>query len=94
MIIGRTEKDNENILQYHDPEVDTVINVKDHPGPIALVPHSAKKESILLAASICTGHSKAPQMALVDVLVTTVKKKKTIRVIALQPEDVRKLMIV
>jgi tRNA-specific 2-thiouridylase len=93
LIVGRTEKDNQNILQYHDPQVDTVIDVKDHPSPIALVPHGAKKELITLAASICTGHSKAPQMALVDVLVTTAKKKKTIKIIALQPDDVRKLMI-
>jgi tRNA U34 2-thiouridine synthase MnmA/TrmU len=93
LIVGRTEKDNENILQYHDPQVDTVIDVKDYPSPIALVPHGARKESILLAASICTGHSKAPQLELVDVLVKTAKKKQTIKVIALQPDDVRKLMI-
>jgi tRNA-specific 2-thiouridylase len=93
LIVGRTQKDNKNILQYHDPQVDTVIDVKDHPSPIALVPHGAKKELITLAASICTGHSKAPQMALVDVQVKTAKKKETIKVIALQPNDVRKLMI-
>ena len=93
MIVGRTEKDNENILHYHDPQADTVIDVKDYPSPIALVPHGAAKESIMLAASICTGHSKAPQMAPVDVLVKTAKKTKTIKVIALQPDDVRKLLI-
>jgi hypothetical protein len=49
-IAGRTEKDNANILKYHDPQTDTVIDVKDHPSPIGLVPHGAGKESILLAA--------------------------------------------
>ena len=93
LIVGRTEKDNENILQYQNPQVDVVIDVKDYPSPIALVPHGAKKELIMLAASICTGFSKAPQLAMVDVLVKTAKKKKTIKVIALQPDDVRKLMI-
>jgi len=93
LIVGRTAKDNENILKYHDPKVDAVIDVKDHPSPIALVPHGGSQESIMLAASICTGHSKAPQLAMVKVLVKTGRKKKTIKVIALQPDDVRKLMI-
>jgi tRNA U34 2-thiouridine synthase MnmA/TrmU len=93
LIVGRTEKDNENILKYHDPQIDTVIDVKDYPGPIGLVPHGAGKESTLLAASICTGYSKAPKLAPVEVLVNTAKKQETIKVIALQPEDVRKLMI-
>jgi hypothetical protein len=30
--------------QYHNPQVDTVINIKNHPGPIALAPHGARKE--------------------------------------------------
>ena len=93
LIVGRTEKDNENILKYHDPQTDTVIDVRDYPSPIGLVPHSAGKESILLAASICTGYSKAPKLAPVEVLVKTAKKQETIKVIALQPEDVSKLMI-
>jgi tRNA U34 2-thiouridine synthase MnmA/TrmU len=93
LIVGRTEKDNENILKYHDPLRDVVIDVKDYASPIGLIPHGTKKESLLLAASICTGHSKAPKLAPVKVLVKTGKKRKAIKVIALQPEDVRKLLI-
>jgi tRNA U34 2-thiouridine synthase MnmA/TrmU len=93
LIVGRTQSDNENILKYHDPARDIVIDVKDYPSPIALIPHGAEKNAITLAASICTGHSKAPQLAPVDVLLKTGKKKKTIKVIALQSDDVRKLMI-
>ena len=93
LIVGRTEKDNENILKYHNPQTDTVIDVKDYPSPIGLVPHGAAKDSILLAASICTGHSKAPKMAPVEVVLKTANKNETIKVIALQPDDVRKLLI-
>jgi len=93
LIVGRTEKDNENILQYHDATRDIVIDVKNYSSPIAIIPHGADKNTVTLAASICTGHSKAPQMAPVDVLIKTGKKKKTIKVISLQPDDVRKLMI-
>src|SRR5210317_2252033 len=30
LIVGRTQKDNENILKYHNPQTDTVIDVKDY----------------------------------------------------------------
>ena len=73
--------------------VDTVINVKDYPGPTALIPRGAPKNSILLAASICTGYSKAPKLSLVEVEITGANKKNVIQVIAIQPDDVRKLMI-
>ena len=93
LIVGRTEKDNEQILKYHNPEIDTVIDVKDYSSPIGLVPHSAPDNAVMLAASICTGYSKAPKLSPVDVVIKTVKKEKIIQVIAIQPGDVRKLMI-
>ena len=93
LIVGRTQKDNENILKYHNPELDTVIDVQDYPSPIALVPDNAEKNSIMLAASICCGYSKAPKLSPVDVLVKTAKGQEVIKVIAIQPGDVRKLMI-
>jgi hypothetical protein len=93
LIVGRTQKDNEDILKYHHPKRDIVLDVKEFPSPIGLIPHGAEKDVLMLAASICTGHSKAPQMAPVKVVVKTGRKKKTVQVIALQPDDVRKLLI-
>jgi tRNA-specific 2-thiouridylase len=93
LIVGRSEKDNENILKYHDPARDIVIDVKDYSSPIGLIPRGAEKNIVMLAASICTGYSKAPKMALVEVLVKRAARQETIKVIALLPEDVRKLMI-
>ena len=93
LIVGRTQSENEKILKSHDPQRDILIDVKDYPSPIALIPHGAEKDSVMLAASICTGHSKAPKLAPVKVLVKTGRKKKTIEVIALQPDDVRELLI-
>jgi predicted ribosome quality control (RQC) complex YloA/Tae2 family protein len=94
LIVGRTERDNENILHHHDPAEDTVIKVKKFPGPIGLVPHGAKKDSIFLAASICAGYSKAPNFSSVKVQVTSPQGKEVIKVLGLPPEDVKKLMIV
>ena len=93
LIVGRTEKDNQNILKYHNPAADTVLDVKDYPSPIALVPRGSKNNSIQLAAAICTGYSKAPKSSPVDVLVKTSGKKKVIQVIAILPEDVAGMLI-
>ena len=87
LIVGRDEKDNEQILKYHNPATDIVIDVKDYSSPIGLVPHGAPDNVLLLAASICTGYSKAPKLSPVDVVVKTAKKKKVIQVIAFQPGD-------
>jgi tRNA U34 2-thiouridine synthase MnmA/TrmU len=93
LIVGRTEQDNEHILKYHNPATDTVIDVKDYPSPIGLISQEAPDNAVLLAASICTGYSKAPKLSPVDVEIKTAKKKKVIQVIAIQPGDVRNLMI-
>jgi len=93
LIVGRTEKDNEQILNYQNPATDIVIDVKDYSSPIGLLPGSAPDNAVLLAASICTGYSKAPKLSPVDVVIQTAIKKKVIQVIAIQPGDVRKLMI-
>jgi predicted ribosome quality control (RQC) complex YloA/Tae2 family protein len=93
LIVGRTQKDNENILKHHNPEEDIVIDVKDYPSPIALVPHGTEKRSTLLAASICVGHSKAPKLSPVDVMIKTSGRQEVVQVIAIQPGDVRKLML-
>ena len=93
LIVGRTERDNQNILKYHNPAIDTVIDVKDYPSPIALVPGGADKNSIHLAAAICTGYSKTPKLSAVDVVIKTPKKKMVIGVIAILPEDVARMLI-
>ena len=72
---------------------DTVLDVKDYPSPIAVVPRGANKASIQLAASICTGYSKAPKLSPVEVLIKTAGKKKIIQVIAIMPEDVSRMLI-
>ncbi|MBW1726706.1 MAG: tRNA 4-thiouridine(8) synthase ThiI, partial [Deltaproteobacteria bacterium] len=38
IIVGRTQKDNKKIKKYYDPSVDTLIKVKNFPGPTVLMP--------------------------------------------------------
>lgn len=93
LIVGRTENDNENILKFHDPKTDTIIDVKDHPSPIALVPHGGSKEMVYLASSICVGYSKASNLTPIDVVVTTPQGQETIQVIGIPTSDFKKLLI-
>jgi tRNA-specific 2-thiouridylase len=93
LIVGRTEKDNENILRHHDPAQDVIIDVRDHPSPIGLLPGGADERTVFLAASICVGYSKAPKLAPMNVMVKTPSGEKVIQAIGLLPDDVRKLMI-
>ena len=93
LIVGRTQKDNENILKFHNPQTDTVIDVKDHPSPIALVPGGGSKEVIYLASSICVGYSKASNLTPVDVVVKTPQRQEAIQVIGIPTADFKKLLI-
>jgi tRNA U34 2-thiouridine synthase MnmA/TrmU len=93
LIVGRTLKDNERILKYHNPQTDTVIDVKDHPSPIALVPRGGSKDVIYLASSICVGYSKASNLTPIDVVVKTPQAQQTIEVIGIPTDDFKKLLI-
>jgi len=93
LIVGRTQKDNENILKYHNPQTDTVIDVKDYAGPTALIPHGGPKDMIYLAGSICVGYSKASNLMPIDAVVKTPAGEETIEVIGIPTSDFKKLLI-
>jgi tRNA-uridine 2-sulfurtransferase len=93
IIVGRTQKDNDSILKYYNPATDTVIKVKNFPGPITLIPHTDNRKTIVTAASICAGYSKSKGTTPVDVSIKTPSGQKIIKVKEIQPLDVRHLMI-
>jgi tRNA U34 2-thiouridine synthase MnmA/TrmU len=93
LIVGRTEKDNENILRHHDSAQDVVLDVRDYPSPIGILSGGADERTVFLAASICVGYSKAPKLAPVNVVVKLAGNEQIIEAIGLLPDDVRKLMI-
>jgi tRNA U34 2-thiouridine synthase MnmA/TrmU len=93
IVVGRTEKDNENIKKFYDPDVDAMIKVKQIPGPIVLIPNDGGNEARMLAASICVGYSKAPEITPIDVSVTTPKGNETVRVIGVPPKEVKHFLI-
>ena len=93
IIVGRTQKDNENILKYYNPATDTIIKVKNFPGPTTLISHTDNREAIVMAASICAGYSKAKGTTPVDASIKTPSGQEIIKVQEIPPSDVRHLMI-
>jgi tRNA-specific 2-thiouridylase len=93
IIVGRTQKDNENIQKYYDPNLDIIIKVKTFPGPIVLMPRGGGNEMRVLAASICVGYSKAPELTPVEVSVTTPREHEAVRVIGVAPKEIKHFLI-
>jgi tRNA U34 2-thiouridine synthase MnmA/TrmU len=93
LIVGRTEKDNEDILRHHDPSRDVVLDLRDHPSPIGLLQGEAGRDGLVLAAAVCVGYSKAPRLAPVAVVVKGPGGEEVVQAIAVFPDDVRTLMI-
>ena len=95
LIVGRNEKDNENIIKHYYPEKGILINLKDIPGPVALLPCLTymDKDIILIASSICAGYAKVPDPEHVAIIVTSPDREEIITVPAIKAEEIRNFMI-
>ena len=93
MIVGRTRQDNENIEQYYRSDLDTLVKVSRFPGPTVLIPHGGGKESLIRAASICVGYSKAPNNREIDVTMMTPRGQEMVKVIGTPPKEIRHLLL-
>jgi hypothetical protein len=93
IIVGRTQKDNEKIKNYYNPSEDTLIKVKNFPGPTVLMLHGGSKEMMILAASICAGYSKAPDATSVQVGAVTPNGNEIFKVIGIPPADIKHFLI-
>jgi len=60
VIVGRDHDENIKLLSMKD-ETDIILNVRDYPSPITIIPHDASEEAIAEAASICVRYSDAPR---------------------------------
>ena len=93
IIVGRNKKDNENIAKYYNPAIHTIIKVQKILGPTLLIPWGAKKDDIVLAATICAGYSNAPNDKPVDVGVVSPHGREVVMVIGIPPSDVKHFLI-
>ena len=97
IIVGRTKEDNENLLKHYDPAKDTLIKLEKFPGPIVLMPdkrnNKVENADIRLAASICTGYSKAPINESASIKVITPDGRECIGMTGILPEKIRRFLI-
>lgn len=93
IIVGRSQADNENIMKHRHPKEDTVIKALNFSGPVVLMHGSGSKESIMLAATICAGYSKAPDDTIVKVDIDAPDKKETVTVLSVPKKSFKRLMI-
>ncbi|MBW1649966.1 MAG: tRNA 4-thiouridine(8) synthase ThiI [Deltaproteobacteria bacterium] len=79
IIVGRDQKDNENILSLYSKQKDILIQMKDIPGPVGLAVNGGTKEEIKTAAGICASYcNKIKQGEAVDAVINSFDQTYTI----------------
>ncbi len=93
IIVGRSQADNEHILEHQRPETDAVLFVKEYPGPVALVPGDLSRDAVLKAAALIVGYSRAPQNVEVTVEVNLPSGKECICVSGVSPSSFKNYLL-
>lgn len=92
IIVGRIHRDNEQIERLYKPSKDTMIQL-EIPGPTALLPYASDRESVLLAAGICAGYSKAAPNRSINAVIVAPSGQCIIQVLPTSPAVVRHLLV-
>ncbi len=92
VIVGRDQGENEKLLSMKD-DADVVLDVRDYPSPIALIPHGASQEAIAKAASINVRYSDAPRNEKVAAIYKRGEKTHTILVEASVDEELDRIRV-
>ncbi len=93
IIVGRTQPDNEALARLCDPMRDTILNVKNYPGPTVVMPGGGPPEMIFLAGAICAGYSKVPELSPTAIQVITGDKRETVSVLPITPQEAKRFLI-
>ena len=93
IVVGRTQKDNEQIGRFIDPAADIVLKVDNFPGPLVVILGGGSEPMVMLAAAICAGYSKAPNHTPAAVNVQTGVERSQVMVLGIPPSQCKKFMI-
>ena len=93
IIVGRTRQDNEQINDCIDPATDMVVKVDDFPGPLVVIPGGGSEPTVMLAAGLCAGYSKATKHAPVTVNVQVGGHRRQVTVLGIPPAENEKFLI-
>ncbi len=92
MVVGRNQSENKRLGELCAPD-DLLLDVKEHPSPLALIQGGAPEPLILLATAIVLRYSDAPQDRTVTVTATESGQVREIPQMACGPEQTRDLMV-
>ena len=93
IIVGRTKADNQAMMEYVNPEKDTLLRLHRNPGPLGVIPHGASKEMTHLAASLCAGYGKVSPGTPVQVKVTNEGLSEIVTVPSISPAEGARYLI-
>lgn len=93
LIVGRDKNDNHMLMQYCDAHKHHHLKAADFPGPDCIVTGNADEAALMLAAAICAGYSRAPELEPATVRVKFNGKTKTLETIPLSAADVKAKLI-
>ncbi|MCG6910083.1 MAG: tRNA 4-thiouridine(8) synthase ThiI [Deltaproteobacteria bacterium] len=93
IVVGRTKADNERIQRCFNPREDTSLKTIGYPGPTVVMPGGGDEGTVLLAAAICAGYTKAPGDGPVQVKVGAPSGSRTVTVLPIKPGSVSKMLI-
>ncbi len=80
-IVGRNKTENQRLLQMAERSQDVIIYVSGFKGPLTLVPRGLKadREHLVTAARICIRYSDAPSSEEVEVILSRIGGKETMK---------------
>ena len=93
LVVGRTQKDNEQISRCIDHEADMVLKTAEFPGPLVVMPGGGSEAMTMLAAGICAGYSKAPNHSEVVVNVQEGRRHRQVTVLGIPPAVIKRYLI-
>lgn len=93
IVVGRTQPDNEKLMNLYDPVRDSLFKTQGRPGPTVVMPGGGPQGMIYLAAAICAGYSKASETSPTAVQVTAGGKADTISVLPVTPQEAKRFLI-
>jgi tRNA U34 2-thiouridine synthase MnmA/TrmU len=93
IIVGRTQSDNNQILQHYRPSADVMLRLKGYAGPTVLIPRGCDRESMRVAAAICAGYGKVPADMDIEVVAVSAENQSSFLVRPVAPARIQDLLI-
>ena len=93
IIVGRTRQDNEHIIAHYLPQKDVLIKLENKPGPTVIIPGGGHRETVLKAAAICGGYSKAVSNQSIKAVVTRPEGREIVSIAPILPKEIKDLLL-